>query len=159
MLFRSDIQEELRPYVSNYTINVFEIAYLTKEQLNSFKSDFKIVADYFVQKRISKNYTPDVSTIRHVDEVLKLMTALTGESSFMRAARKIENREGITMCEVVQKIKAEGRSEGRAEGRAATIEALITAGLLPKNFDMESVEEFSKKQKETGVASLVKIEF
>ena len=95
------------------------------------------------------NFSGFVKQLRSQAEIL------TGESSFMRAARKIENREGITMCEVVQKIKA----EGRAEGRAATIEALITAGLLPKNFDMESVEEFSKKQKETGVASLVKIEF
>ena len=94
------------------------------------------------------NFSGFVKQLRSQAEIL------TGESSFMRAARKIENREGITMCEVVQKIKAEGRSEGRAEGRAATIEALITAGLLPKNFDMESVEEFSKKQKETGVASL-----
>ena len=63
------------------------------------------------------------------------------------------------MCEVVQKIKAEGRAEGKAERRAAIIEALITAGLLPENFDMESVEESSKKPTETGVASPDKIEF
>ena len=39
------------PYVNDYKINLFQIAYLTYEQVNLFQSDFKVVADYFVQKR------------------------------------------------------------------------------------------------------------
>lgn len=34
--------------VNDYRINLFEIAYLSNEQVNLFKSDFRIVADYFV---------------------------------------------------------------------------------------------------------------
>ena len=45
------IDEQLKPYVNDYEINLFEIAYLTDEQLAGFKSDFRFVADYFVQKR------------------------------------------------------------------------------------------------------------
>ncbi|HBA97934.1 MAG TPA: transposase, partial [Lachnospiraceae bacterium] len=44
-----DIPEELKPYVNDYKINLFEIAYLTEKQVSLFKSDFRIVADYFVQ--------------------------------------------------------------------------------------------------------------
>ena len=34
-------------YVADIKINVFEIAYLSDEQLNRFHSDFRIVADLF----------------------------------------------------------------------------------------------------------------
>lgn len=46
-----DIPPEFEPYVNDYRINLFEIAYLTQEQVALFQSDFRIVADYFVQKR------------------------------------------------------------------------------------------------------------
>ncbi len=49
------IPEELENYVTDYKMNVFEIAYLTDEQVNSFQSDFRFVADYFVQKRKNKD--------------------------------------------------------------------------------------------------------
>lgn len=43
------IPEELKPYVNDYKVHLFEIAYLQEEQVELFQSDFKIVADYFVQ--------------------------------------------------------------------------------------------------------------
>ena len=48
---RLQIPDEFKRYVSDYQINLFEIAYLTDEQLDMFESDFRIVADYFVQMR------------------------------------------------------------------------------------------------------------
>lgn len=53
-----DIPEFFKPYVSDVKINVFEIAYLTDEQLGYFHSDFRIVADYFVQMQRSGDYIP-----------------------------------------------------------------------------------------------------
>ena len=41
--------EGLKPFVNDYRVNVFEIPRLTAEQVEQFKSDFRIVADYFVQ--------------------------------------------------------------------------------------------------------------
>lgn len=43
-----DIPEELKPFVNDYRVNLYEIAYLTDEQVQMFTSDFKVVADYFV---------------------------------------------------------------------------------------------------------------
>ena len=52
-----DIPEEFRPYVSDYEMkNLYEIAFLTPEQVQLFRSDFKHVADYFVQKRLNNDY-------------------------------------------------------------------------------------------------------
>ncbi len=53
-----EVSDELKPFVSDYDTNKFEIAWLSYEQLEMFKSDFKIVADYFVQVRTNKVYKP-----------------------------------------------------------------------------------------------------
>ena len=41
-----EIPKGLEPFVSDYNINIFEIAWLTDEKVDMFKSDFRIVADY-----------------------------------------------------------------------------------------------------------------
>lgn len=45
-----DIPQGMEEYVNDLKINVFEIAWLTDEQISMFKSDFRIVADFFVER-------------------------------------------------------------------------------------------------------------
>ena len=111
-----DITDEWKPYVSDYKINIFEIAYLTPEKVKMFKSDFRIVADYFVQMRINKDYIPSKETIKHVDEVLKLMSILTQDERFEQAQAN-GNKGGLkNMCEVLDRAEARGISIGEARG-------------------------------------------
>ena len=42
---RLDIPPEFDEFVNDYKINLFEIAYLTRKQVEMFQSDFRIVAD------------------------------------------------------------------------------------------------------------------
>ena len=49
---------------------------MTKEQVELFQSDFKIVADYFVQKQESGDYIPSSTQIRHVQETLQLLSVM-----------------------------------------------------------------------------------
>lgn len=112
-----DIPEELRPYVNDYKMNLVEVAWQTDEQLAMYKSDFKIVADYFVQKR-KGNYIPSKETIKHVDSVLKLMSAISGDDRFeqvvnerLKGERKVKN-----MCEVLDRVENRGVLRGRKEG-------------------------------------------
>lgn len=65
------VPERLEPYISDYHINVFEIAYLTKEQVAMFQSDFQIAADYFVQMREGNKYQNNTKKMQHVDAMLK----------------------------------------------------------------------------------------
>lgn len=106
------IPEELKPYVSDYKINVFEIAFLEEEQVAMFQSDFRIVADYFVQMRKNKDYRPSQDTIHHVDEVLKLMSVLTQDRRFEDAQNESKG-EVKNMCEALDKLIEKGREEGR----------------------------------------------
>ena len=133
------IPEYLKPYVSDYKINVFEIAYLTDEQVKKFKSDFKFVADYFVQMRKNKNYIAPKEVVKHVDEVLKLMQVLTKDKAW--GNNGIAKRKGAPYMDHYL-------SDRIAE---AKIEAYLDCGLSVSeiagklNISEEEVSEIIKK--------------
>lgn len=112
-----DIPPEFEPYVNDYRINLFEIAYLTQEQVALFQSDFRIVADYFVQKREKGDYTPEPYDFKHIQETLQLLSAMSKDNRF-EEAYKDDMKGGIhNMCDVLDRIELKGRREGRQEGR------------------------------------------
>ena len=111
-----DIPEDVKPYVSDYKINVFEIAYLTSEQVNMFESDFREVADFFVQKRTKNDYVPSRRKLKHVDEVLKLLKVMTGDNRFEEVYIPDERKKDATMCEIVDKFINKGISQGISQG-------------------------------------------
>ena len=78
------IPKELEDYINDYEMKIFEIAWLSEAEIDRFHSDFKVVANFFVQKRKNKNYIPDDPTeIRHIDEVLKLLQVMTGDERYL----------------------------------------------------------------------------
>ena len=52
------IPKEIDKYVNDYNIHVFEISWLSQKQIKMFKSDFGVVADFFVNRRKDPNYIP-----------------------------------------------------------------------------------------------------
>lgn len=111
-----DIPEELKPFVNDYRMNLYEIAYLTDEQVQLFTSDFKIVADYFVQMRRNKNYTAPQTAITHVHELLQLMSVMTKDSRYENAYGPEMERRETTMCEVLDCIENKGIQKGIQKG-------------------------------------------
>lgn len=124
-----EIPEELKSYVSDYKINVFNIAWLDDETIEKFTSDFKIVAKFFQTKRMKKDFTRSTEIMRHVEETLKLLSALTGDNLYVTLYNNNEDLRngGVNMCEVAQKILNEGRTEGRTEGREESVRNLLEA--------------------------------
>ena len=104
-----------REYVNDVKANVFEIAWLTDEQISKFKSDFKIVANFFVNKRKNKDYIPDdKTTIKHVDEMLKFLSVMTGDN---RYEKLLADKEGVSnMCDVAQRLEDRGIQIGIEKG-------------------------------------------
>ena len=119
-----EVDENLKPYVSDYKINIFEIAFLDREKINLFKSDFRMLADYLYQMRTTDSYEGDESDIKHVDEILMLMSAMSGfknVENIIKVAheRKVSNMKGF--FELAEEKGLEkgielGRTEGREEG-------------------------------------------
>ena len=108
-----NVPEQLKPFVSDYKINVFNIAWLDDETISKFKSDFKFVAKYFQSKRKNEQYVPTPEEILHKDELMKMFTVLTGDKSFETIYNKAksEGKGGFTMCDVVEGFKEEGKAE------------------------------------------------
>ena len=95
--------------MNDYKANIFNIAFLDDETVQMFRSDFRIVADFFVQKRKNKDYVPDKHKIKHVDEMLKLLQVLTGDDRYNVKFSETEKEDGIKMCDVMEKAVAEER--------------------------------------------------
>ena len=109
------IPEELNDYINDYEMKVFEIAWLTEAEIDRFHSDFKIVANFFVQKRKNKNYIPDDPTeIKHVDEVLKLLQVMTGDDRYKEMFKK--KKEVHSMCDVAERLEKMGMEKGIEKG-------------------------------------------
>ena len=136
------IPEGLEEYVNDYKINVIEVAWLSDEQLKLFKSDFGIVANYFVQKRKNKDYVPDDKReIQHVDAVLKLLSVMTGDKRYGKFLDGNNEKGKVnTMCEVVDRLVNMGRSEGVREGE--NIERIrIIRKKLEKGMNLQEIAE------------------
>ena len=155
-----DIDEDIKPYVNDFKINLFEIAYLDKEKINLFKSDFRILADYLYQMRINRDYIADETTIEHVEELLTLMSAMTGDNRFEETINDLKGKEKINMCEVLDRVEARGIEKGSEQGieqgvKRGTINTLISLvndGILSSyeaslraNMSVEDFEKYLKK--------------
>ena len=113
-----EIPEGFEPYVSDYEMkNLYEIAFLTPEQVKLFRSDFRYVADYLVQKRMTNDYKPSADLLQHVDETLKLMSVLTDDRRFEEVIQELPGKGGTSMCTVLDKVENKGREEGLAQGK------------------------------------------
>ena len=126
---RMDIPEELEAYVNDYRINLFQIAYLTQEQVQNFQSDFRIVADYFVQKREKGDYVPSTQEITHVQETLQLLSVVTNDRRFEEIYNERNRVEGglHNMCDVLDRAVNKGEDQ--------------VALLMKKLFDANRIED------------------
>ncbi len=132
---RVAVPEELLPYFNNYKLNLFEIAYLSDEQLDLFESDFWVVADYFIQMRKNKDYRPSPRKIRHVQETLQLLSVLTGDTRFEEVYYK--QMEGVhNMCEVLDRIESRGIEKGILTERERMI-----CRMYKKGYTVEVISE------------------
>ena len=102
--------------MNDYRMNLYEIAYLSDEQVQMFTSDFKIVADYFVQMRKNKNYVASEVTIKYVHELLQLMAVMTQDNRFESVYSPDMERREMTMCEVLDRVENRGIQKGIQKG-------------------------------------------
>ena len=152
-----EIPEKLKPFVSDYRINVVEVAYLKPEQIEKFQSDFRYIAEFFVQKRTTGDYKPPNFSPQHTDAFFKLLSRMVGDKRYYEIIQEMspnQEKEGeIEMCEVYDKIEnrgiekgiALGKEIGKEEGKEIGIEEgklLIIVKLInDKTYTVESAAE------------------
>ena len=81
------------------------IAVMTKTYINCM-----------LNKRKNKDYIPDdKTTIKHVDEILKFLSVMTGDSRYEEI---LSDKEGVSnMCDVAQRLEDRGIEKGLQKGR------------------------------------------
>ena len=125
---------------------VVHVAWLTEEQISCFRSDFKIVANFFVQKRKNKDYIPDDPTeIKHIDEVLKLLQVMTGDEHYKEVIRK---KKGVrSMCDVAERLEKMGIAKGIEIGKSEGIiegQMQVYKNLLERGFSEKEAKEITE---------------
>ena len=112
-----DIPKALEPYVNDYPIHVIEVAWLPDEVIAQFQSDFKLVADFFGHLRKQDDYDPPDDEIRHVNEILELLSVMSGDSRPLDGKENGKKGERETMrLAMLDKIEARGEARGKEEG-------------------------------------------
>jgi hypothetical protein len=125
-----NVPNYLDKYVNDIKINVYEIAWLDDETISKFTSDFRLVAQFFVDKRKNSDEAmKDTSRIKHVDAVLKLLSAMTGDNKYEKVIFTGEGRV-TNMCEIAQSLFNQGREDGRIEGTVTAFAGLVREGRL-----------------------------
>lgn len=132
--------------MSDYKINVFELAWLTDEEINRFKGDFKIVVEYLRAERTGHTENWGRQKLAHVHEILDLLRVISNDTIFMQMEDFIlqtnEESGGAKMSEFVQKMKNEGYVAGRTAGMAETENKILS--LFSKLLASGKTEEMAK---------------
>ena len=119
-----EIHSQYRDVAKYWKNSQINIAFLDREKIDLFKSDFRMLADYLYQMRTTDSYEGDESDIKHVDEILMLMSAMSGfknVENIIKVAheRKVSNMKGffeLAEEKGLEKGLELGRTEGREEG-------------------------------------------
>ena len=155
LLERAAVPERFRLFVNDYKVNLFEIAFLSREQVNLSQSDFRIVADYFVQKREKGDYIPKSQEFVHVQETLQLLSVVTGDHRFEDAWKDGKRGGPCNMCDVLDRIEKRGIQQGE-NLLAQLIQKLFALGRVEdvkrvaedKEYRQMLLKEFSEQEKE-----------
>ena len=75
----------------------------------------KTYINCMLNKRKNKDYIPDdKTTIKHVDEILKFLSVMTGDSRYEEI---LSDKEGVSnMCDVAQRLEDRGIEKGMKVG-------------------------------------------
>ena len=139
---RLNLDSELKHYVSDYSINLIDLKKLSEDDINKFKKDFKLIADYMVK---GSKHKADRIDLNHPEEVSELILRLTGEE----LPFEVECEEGGNNMEkffepMFERAEARGEARGKAEGEnclARLISLLMSEGKNDKIKDVVESEE------------------
>ena len=138
-----NIPPELDPYVSDYKINVFEIAWLSDETIAKFKSDFRYLADYYSQMRKTSKWKPMPGKAKHLKELFDLFSAVTKDNRFIEMYQKSKGEVSDMSCVALDYLKAdlaeEYKTQVRDSERLNSIRNLMTTAKWTAQQAMEAL--------------------
>lgn len=118
------IPPALDPFVNDYKINVFELAWLSDDQINSFKSDFREVALFLKCLRTKKEFPINKKKLDHAMEILDLLRVMSNNDttiiSTIEDFKEQSIKGGIGMGNVIREW-IDNQSQKKAEEAAINL--------------------------------------
>ena len=145
---------ELDEYINDYKVNVIDVAFMDKEDIEKLNSDFKAVAKYYYLKRNNIENLEELGdcNLKYPVQTFATMKALTGDSRFETAYNDYvethKDDKGVTMEKILDTIEASGEARGEAKGKE--LQAKETAiNLKNMNMDEETIAKAVGRDTET----------
>ena len=141
---------ELDEYINDYKVNVIDVAFMDKEDIEKLNSDFKAVAKYYYLKRNNIENLEELGdcNLKYPVQTFATMKALTGDSRFETAYNDYvethKDDKGVTMEKILDDLINKGKSEGKE------LQAKETAiNLKNMNMDEETIARAVGRDTET----------
>ena len=141
---------ELDEYINDYKINVIDVAFMDKDDIEKLNSDFKAVAKYYYLKRNNIEDFEELGecNLKYPVQTFATMKALTGDSRFEIAYNDYvethKDDKEVTMEKILDDLINKGISEGKE------LQAKETAiNLKNMNMDEETIAKAVGRDTET----------
>ena len=153
------ISPRLYPYVNDYKIHVFELAWLSDEQINKFKSDFRDVALFLRCIRTGDKSFLSQRHFDHVRAMLDLLRVMSdNEKKFADVIAQLPDSEisrsgGVNMSNIFKEFFKEFYEDG-VEAGVLTARIEVAKKMLENGASMELVAK-SLEMSEEKVKELI----
>ena len=111
-----DVQDELKEFVADYCIKVYDVAFLEDDVIEKFTSDFRLVAKYLKKRRLGKvdDLIQEQQVIQHVEAVLNLFRVFAKDERYEQLltgnVMTMEKKgDEVAMCIVLDTLEQRGR--------------------------------------------------
>lgn len=120
----------IKKYVDNIKLHMFPMAHLPEKVRQRFKSDMRIVVDYLAE---GEAYRPTGQIIKHIEPVIRLLYALTGEKQLPAILADLQGKEekgeeiamaGYYTTYYTTKCTQEGIQKGMQQGMQQGMERI-----------------------------------
>lgn len=126
-----EVSSDIAPYVSDYKINVFDVAYLDDNTVQSFKSDFRAIAEFLKTYRLHEEFHGTKQMLRHPIDTVGLLEELSESHGLIDAmmSKGLEKQGGSNMFDPIGMYgdrrynegvlfgRVQGHEQGREQGR------------------------------------------
>ena len=144
-----NVPKEIEPYVNDYKIHVIDVAWLPDEVVAGFKSDFRLVAEYYGCVRKKQQWQEMPQKVKHWRDLMNFFHVVTEDDLFIELYKIVETEglEDKPMDSIVfsyfkesadKAIREEGFRDGRKDGERNAI--VMSIKNVMQNLHLTSTE-------------------
>ncbi len=153
--FPTEIEEEIKPFVADYPMNLVDLATVPEEVRQRMTSDFRFVVEYLAcrnrPEKMKKFMSDNERVIRHPVEFLEVMSELASDGRYKIIRNQLieqekagHKKEDLTMWKIEDEIENRGIEKGIKQGEWLKMIVLIRKKCQKGKDVQETAEELEE---------------